>query len=90
MRIITAARQKEVIIMREMFRTKTGMYEAVVTEFTPCGKWDGTYAVDFWALGAPDFDVRGTYGTACKSYTTKEKAIAAAKRYIKKYEVYDA
>ena len=76
--------------MREMFRTKTGMYEAVVTEFTPCGKWDGTYAVDFWALGAPDFDVRGTYGTACKSYATKEKVIAAAKRYIKKYGVYDA
>lgn len=86
----TQIKQSEVNTMKEVFRTKTGMYRAVVTEFTPCGKWDGTYAVDFWALGAPDFDVRGTYGTACKSYATKEKAIAAAKRYIKKYGVYDA
>ena len=76
--------------MREMFRTKTGLYEAVVTEFTPCGKWDGTYAVDFFALGSPDYDVRGGDGVACKLYSTKEKAIAAAKRYIKKYGVYDA
>ena len=73
--------------MAEMFKTKSGDFMAVVCKFLPCGKWDGTYAVDFFAFGSPNFDVRGSYGTACKSYKTKEKAIAAAKRYIKKYEV---
>ena len=82
--------KSEVNTMKEVFRTRTGMYEAVVREFTPLGKWDGTYSVSFFALGSPDFEIKGSYGTACKSYDTKEKAIAAAKRYIKKYGVYDA
>lgn len=31
-----------------------------------------------------NFDERGTYGTGCKIYPTKEKAEAAGKRYLRK------
>lgn len=73
--------------MAETFKTKDEHFVAVVDKSLPLGVWDGTYSVSFFAFGSPDFDVRGTYGTACKSYVTKEKAIAAAKRYIHKYEI---
>lgn len=74
--------------MVETFKSRDGHFVAVVSDkFLPCGVWDGTYSVSFFAFGSPDFDVRGTFGTGYKSYETKAKAISAAKRYIRKYEV---
>ena len=73
--------------MSETFKTKDGHFMTIVDKAYPCGKWDGTYSVSFFAFGSPDFDVRGTDGTACKTYSTKDKAVSAARRYIRKYEV---
>ena len=67
--------------------TNDGHFMTVVDKSLPLGKWDGTYSVTFFAYGSPDFEVRGTCGTACKIYSTKDKAISAAKRYVRKYEV---
>ena len=72
---------------RKVF-TGTGNSEgltSVVRHFTPLGKWNGQYSVSFEALGAMDNDYRGTNGTGMKVYDTEEKAISAAKRYIKKW-----
>lgn len=41
-------------------------------------------ACTFYCNGRPDKDVRGTDGTACKIYKTRERAIAAGERYLKK------
>lgn len=49
-------------------------------------KWDAEYCVTFIAFGRIDYQFKGSYGTGSKSYSTKDKAIAAAKRYIKKFE----
>ena len=73
--------------MREVFITNDGHFMAIVDKSLPCGRWDGTYSVSFFAFGSPDFDVRGTDGTACKIYNTKDKAVSAAKRYVRKYEL---
>lgn len=67
--------------MREI--TTKGSYTTIVKEFTPLGKWDGRYAVEFRAFGMMDNDYRGTSGTGMKVYSTLEKARAAAKRYMK-------
>lgn len=72
--------------MREIFITNDGNFMTVVDKSLPLGRWDGTYLVTFFAFGSLDFDVRGTHGTACKTYSTKDKAISAAKRYVRKYE----
>lgn len=72
--------------MSKTFKTKDGHYMTIVDRAFPCGKWDGTYSVTFISFGSLDFDVRGTDGTACKIYSTEDKAISAAKRYIRKYE----
>lgn len=71
--------------MSKTFMSKDGHFVTMVDKSFPCGKWDGTYSVTFFSYGYPDFDVRGTNGTACKTYSTKDKAISAAKRYIRKY-----
>lgn len=73
--------------MREVFKTKDGHFMAIVDNFFPCGRRDGAYWVAFFSYGSPDFDVRGSDGTACKVYSTKDKAVSAAKRYVRKYEV---
>ena len=71
---------------RKVFTGSNDQLEAVVRQFTPLGTWDGRYSVSFYALGAMDNDYRGTNGTGMKVYDTEEKAIAAAKRYIKRWE----
>lgn len=44
----------------------------------------GEWACVFYAGGAPNPDVRGSYGTGLKLYANKEKAVAAGERYLKK------
>lgn len=58
---------------------------ATVRHFTPLGQWNGQYSVSFDAFGAMNNDYRGTNGTGMKVYDTEEKAISAAKRYVKKW-----
>lgn len=67
------------------FRTDDKKYIACVREFKPLNKWNGQYCVCFEAYGMMDNDYRGTNGTGMKVYDTLEKAIQAAKRYIKKF-----
>lgn len=67
------------------FKSSNDYYIAYVKQFTPLGKWDGTYCVCFEAFGHMDNDYRGTNGTGCKRYNTLDSAIAAAKRYTKKF-----
>ena len=45
-------------------------------------EWICYFKVD----GKADFDCRGTDGLGLKLYSTKEKAIAAGKRYLKKMQ----
>lgn len=74
---------------KKYLKTFTGSNDqlrANVRQFTPLGVWNGQYSVEFYALGAMDNDYRGTNGTGMKVYDTEEKAIAAAKRYIKRWE----
>ena len=61
--------------------------KAYVKPFTPLGKFNGQYIVQFEAFGHMDNDVRGTHGLGAKVYDTYEKAVASAKRYIKKYDI---
>lgn len=68
----------------EKMKFEKGLYRAYVSEFRTALGWDGTYSVNFWYDGSPDYSCRGTYGTASKQYETLDKAIAAAKRYVNK------
>lgn len=47
---------------------------------------ENEYVTCFYVDGFKDTDERGTEGTGCKLYPTKEKAIAAGKRYLKKMQ----
>lgn len=67
------------------FSTDDKNYVAYVKEFKPLGKWNGQYGVLFYAYGTMDNDYRGTNGTGMKVYDTLDKAVVAAKRYIKKF-----
>lgn len=69
-----------------LLSTSDKHYKAYIREFKPLGIWNGQYSVSFEAYGNMDNDIRGTSGTGMKVYGTYEKALAAAKRYIKKYE----
>lgn len=69
--------------MEKMFFEK-GEYKAVVSEFTPLGTWNGEYNVMFECFGGIDYQLRGTGGMGSKQYSTLDKAIAAAKRYVNK------
>lgn len=71
---------------QKRFSGSNDQLTAKVVKFMPLGKWDGTYAVHFFALGAPDYDYRGNDGMAMKVYATEQKAIGAAKRYVKRWE----
>ena len=48
------------------------------------GSAAGKWVCNFFVGGRPDYDQRGTNGTACKLYETKEQAEAAGKRYLAK------
>lgn len=63
-----------------------GQLEAYVKEFKPLGVWNGQYCVQFYSLGSPDNDYRGTYGTGMKVYNSKQSAIDAAKRYVHRWD----
>ena len=64
---------------------ENGEYKAYVSKFTPLGKWNGEYSVLFCCYGSIDYQIRGGCGTGSKEYSTLEKAMAAAKRYVNKY-----
>lgn len=68
------------------YENNDGTLKAIVDLFRPLGCWDGRYCVSFYALGWMDNDYRGTHGTGMKVYETEQKAIEAAKRYIKKWD----
>lgn len=70
----------------DIYKSSTGQLMAIVRPFTPLGHWNGKYCVLFYALGEPDYDVRGNHGIAMKVYETVQKATAAAKRYIKRWD----
>lgn len=48
-------------------------------------RW-GDWTCNFYIDNHPNFEERGTNGTGLKFYSTKEKAEAAGKRYIKKMQ----
>lgn len=48
---------------------------------------NGEWVCYFLLNNKPDQDARGTAGTGCKLYSTKEKAEAAGKRYISKMQI---
>lgn len=59
---------------------KNGYYKAVIHFNDFIKKWD----VKFYCFNSIDYEVRGSYGTGTKCYESKEKAVAAAKRYVNK------
>lgn len=59
---------------------------AIIRHYAPLNQWSGQYSVSFEAFGEMDNDYRGTNGTGMKVYDTEEKAIQAAKRYIKRWK----
>lgn len=69
-----------------IYKTNDGTRSTRVRKSRPLGVFNGEYMVEFWAYGTPDNDIRGTHGLGCKTYSTMEKAIAAAKRYIKQWD----
>ena len=73
--------------MRKIYTGSNNQLKAIVREFKPLGQWNGQYCTYFYALDDPDYDYRGNNGLGMKVYDTKEKAIAAAKRYVKRWEV---
>lgn len=48
--------------------------------------WGNEWACNFFVDGRSNCDERGTNGTGCKIYPTKEKAEDAGKRYLKKMQ----
>lgn len=70
----------------KVYKSKNENYIAYVKYFTPMNRWDGRYSVLFIAFGDMDNDYRGTNGTGMKVYDTFDKAVRAAKRYVKKFE----
>ena len=47
---------------------------------------ENEYVTHFYVDGFIDTGERGTAGTGCKLYPTKEKATAAGKRYLRKMQ----
>ena len=70
----------------KLFAGSNNQLTAEVRHYVPLGVWNGQYAVSFFAFGVMDNDYRGTNGTGMKVYDTEDKAIAAAKRYTKRWE----
>ena len=64
------------------FTSNNGDRGAWVSKFNPLGGWTGEWSVRFECLGRIDYECRGTHGLGLKTYATKKKAIAAAKRYV--------
>ncbi len=64
------------------FKSNSGDRGAWVSKYKPLGGWTGEWSVRFECLNRIDYDVRGGNGLGMKVYATKEKAIAAAKRYV--------
>ena len=48
---------------------------------------NGEWVCYFLLNNKPDTGERGTAGTGCKLYDTREKAEAAGKRYVKKMQI---
>ena len=71
----------EVIIIEN----NSGTFTARVRAYKVLNCNTGKFVVDFISYNHADTDIKGAKGTGSKVYDTYEKAVNAAKRYVRKH-----